>query len=148
MQKWKVGYTTGVFDLFHIGHLNILRKAKEQCDYLIVGVSTDEVVWESKHKMPVVPFAERLEIVRAIRYVDEVAPEETLDKKAAWERLRFDVIFHGDDRKGSARYNVYEEQFEKLGVNVVYFPYSTGTSSTMLSELLRRRLAEREDNGE
>jgi glycerol-3-phosphate cytidylyltransferase len=148
MEKWKVGYTTGVFDLFHVGHLNILRRAKEQCDYLIAGVSTDEVVWEYKHKRPIIPFAERLEIVQAIRYVDEVVAEETMDKKAAWERLQFDVIFHGDDRKGSVRYNKYEEQFEKLGVKVVYFPYTWGTSSTILSEFLHRTLIEGEGNGD
>jgi glycerol-3-phosphate cytidylyltransferase len=140
MDKYKAGYTTGVFDLFHIGHLNVLRESKEQCDYLIAGVCTDELVVELKHKKPVIPFAERMEIVKAIRYVDEVVAEETLDKRAAWERLHFDVIFHGDDRKGTARYNLYEEQFEKLGVKVVYFTYTAGTSSTILSELLHRRL--------
>ena len=142
MERYKVGYTTGVFDLFHVGHLNILKRAKEQCDCLIVGVSTDELVWKYKHKRPIIPFAERIEIVGAIRYVDEAVAEETLDKKAAWERLRFDAIFHGDDRRGSARYDKYEEQFEKVGVKVVYFPYTKGTSSTMLSEVLHRRLVE------
>ena len=144
MEKYEVGYTTGVFDLFHIGHLNILKRAKGQCDCLIVGVMTDELVWMYKHKKPVVPFAERIEIVGALRYVDEVVAEEVLDKKAAWERLQFDAFFHGDDRKGSARYNQYEVLFKKLGVKLVFLPYTKGTSSTMLSELLHRELAEKE----
>jgi len=148
VKKYRVGYTTGVFDLFHIGHLNILRRAKEQCDYLIVGVSTDDVVLRSKHKRSVIPFAERAEIVEAIRYVDRVVPEETLDKEEAWKRLKFDAIFHGDDRRGSARYNKYEEQFERLGVKVVYFPYTKTTSSTTLSQLLSRRLLENETGSE
>lgn len=148
MKKYRIGYTTGVFDLFHIGHLNVLRRAKEQCDYLIVGVSTDEVVLRSKRKKPVIPFAERVEIVEAIRYVDRVVAEETLDKEEAWKRLRFDAIFHGDDRRGSARYDTYEKQFARLGVEVVYFPYTRETSSTALSQLLSRRLLENDSTSE
>ena len=148
MDKFKVGYSTGVFDLFHIGHLNILKRAKEQCDCLIVGVMTDELVWKCKHKKPTISFAERVEIVEAIRYVDKVVAEETLDKKEAWERLRFDAFFHGDDRRGSARYNQYEVLFEKLGVKLIFFPYTKGISSTVLSELLNERLVDKEGNAE
>ena len=133
-----IGYTTGVFDLFHIGHLNILRRAKEQCDYLIVGVSTDELVEQYKHKRPVICFEERCEIVNAIRYVDEVVPQMDRDKFSAWERLRFNRMFVGDDWKGSALFTELEEQFDPLGVEIVYFPYTKETSSTFLKETLKK----------
>lgn len=130
MKKYKVGYTTGVFDLFHIGHLNILRRAKEQCDYLIVGVSTDELVEEYKHKSPIIPFEERAEIVRAVRYVDETVAQTSIDKIEAWEKLHFDVLFHGDDWQGSELYSEIEKKFEKLGVAIEYLPHTDGISST------------------
>ena len=137
-KKYKIGYTTGVFDMFHIGHLNILKKAKEQCDYLIVGVSTDEIVLEYKHKVPIVPFKERIAIVSAIEYVDEVVPQTTMDKMVAWTKLHFNVIFHGDDWKNSAMYNEMEEKLKKVGVNFVYFPHTKGTSSTLLKEKIEK----------
>lgn len=133
-----IGYTTGVFDLFHIGHLNILRRAKEQCDYLIVGVSTDELVEQYKNKRPIISFEERCEIVKAIRYVDEVVPQKDREKFAAWERLKFHKMFVGDDWKGSALFTQLEEQFKPHGVEIVYFPYTKGTSSTFLKETLRK----------
>lgn len=136
-KKYKVGYTTGVFDMFHIGHLNILKRAKEQCEYLIVGVSTDKLVQTYKHKTPVIPFPERVEIVKAIRYVDCVVPQETMDKVAAWEKLRFDAIFHGDDWKGSTMYDEVEAKMDSLGVDVVFLPHTQGTSSTMLANKLQ-----------
>ena len=142
MKKYKVGYTTGVFDLFHIGHLNILKKAKEQCDYLIVGVSTDEVVQGYKKKTPVIPFEERIAIVEAVKYVDEVVPQRSMDKFEAWEKLKFDAIFHGDDWKGSKMYEEIEKKFSAVGVEMVYFPYTKGTSSTILSEVLTSVLNE------
>ena len=132
MKKYKVGYTTGVFDLFHIGHLNILKKAKEQCDYLIVGVSTDELVQSYKNKLPVIPFEERMEIVKSIRYVDEVVAQENRDKYSAWENLQFDVMFVGDDWKGNKLFEEVEQKFKSVGVDIVYFPYTQGTSSTIL----------------
>lgn len=135
-KPYKIGYTTGVFDLFHIGHLNILRQAKERCGRLIVGVSTDELVEEYKHKRPIVPFEERLAIVAAIRYVDEVIPQTNMDKIAAWKDIQFDVMFHGDDWKGSALYREYEERFAALGVDVVYFPHTRGVSSSKLQDFL------------
>ncbi|CUN71372.1 MULTISPECIES: adenylyltransferase/cytidyltransferase family protein [Clostridium] len=136
MKKYRVGYTTGVFDMFHVGHLNILRKAKEQCDYLIVGVSTDELVREYKNKTPIIPFEERSEIVRSIDCVDKVIPQVNRDKYEAWKELKFDVMFVGDDWKGKPLFMKVEDDFRKVGVEVVYFPYTKDTSSTILREKL------------
>ena len=136
MKKYRVGYTTGVFDMFHIGHLNILRRAKEQCDYLIVGVSTDELVKEYKNKTPIIPFEERAEIVQSIDCVDRVIAQENRDKYEAWRELKFDVMFVGDDWKGKPLFMKVEEEFKKVGVDVVYFPYTKDTSSTILREKL------------
>lgn len=134
MKKYKIGYTTGVFDMFHIGHLNILRRAKELCEHLIVGVSTDEVVNEYKHHLPVIPFEHRKAIVEACRYVDEVVPQVSMDKFAAWTELKFDVMFHGSEWKGTELYNDYERKFGEVGVEVIYLPHTEGISSTMLRE--------------
>ena len=136
MKKYRVGYTTGVFDMFHIGHINILRRAKEQCDYLIVGVSTDELVKEYKNKTPIIPFEERAEIVQSIDCVDRVIAQENRDKYEAWRELKFDVMFVGDDWKGKPLFMKVEEEFKKVGVDVVYFPYTKDTSSTILREKL------------
>lgn len=136
MKRYKVGYTTGVFDMFHIGHLNILRRAKEQCEYLIVGVSTDELVKEYKNKTPIIPFEERAEIVQSIDCVDEVVAQENRDKFWAWKKIGFDVMFVGDDWKGKPLFIEVEEEFKKVGVDVVYFPYTKDTSSTILREKL------------
>ncbi|WP_289301611.1 adenylyltransferase/cytidyltransferase family protein [Sporofaciens musculi] len=137
MDKYKVGYTTGVFDLFHIGHLNILKNAKARCDFLIVGVSTDELVLSYKFKTPVIPFHERLEIVKAVRYVDKVVPQVTMDKLDAWKKYHFDVVFHGSDWKGSELYEDIEKKLKEVKVEMVYLPHTTGTSSTMLNEKLQ-----------
>ena len=137
-KKFKVGYTTGVFDLFHIGHLNIIRRAKEQCEHLIVGVSTDELVKEYKNKYPIIPFEERKEIIESLKYVDEVVPQTTMDKYAAWENLHYEALFHGDDWKNSDMYNKYLEEFEGTGVEFVFLPHTEGTSSTMLTEVLQK----------
>lgn len=134
MKKYKIGYTTGVFDMFHIGHLNILRRAKEQCEHLIVGVSTDDVVESYKHHRPVIPFEDRIAIVKAIRYVDAVVAQESMDKFKAWENLRFDVMFHGNEWKGSELYNSYIEKLSTVGVEVVFLPHTDGISSSMLRE--------------
>ena len=136
MKKYKIGYTTGVYDLFHIGHLNLLKRAKEKCDVLIVGVTTDEETLRIKKKTPIIPFKERIEIVRSIKYVDQTVPESSTDKLLAWENLKFNAIFKGDDWKGTAIWNYYEEEFSKRGVDVVYFSYTEGTSSTLLAKLL------------
>ncbi|WP_431800766.1 adenylyltransferase/cytidyltransferase family protein [Halobacillus andaensis] len=134
MKPYKIGYTTGVFDLFHVGHLNILRKAKEQCEYLIVGISTDELVQEYKNKQPVIPFEDRRDIVSGIRYVDQVIPQVNRDKIAAWEMLNFNVMFVGDDWKGDKLFMEVEEKFNRVGVDIVYFPYTKGVSSTLVKE--------------
>jgi len=130
-----VGYTTGVFDLFHIGHLNLLRNVKGLCDKLIVGVTTDELVLY-KNKQAVIPFMERMEIVRSIKYVDAVVAQSDMDKFAMWERLKFDVIFVGDDWFKTPKWNKLEAQFKKVGVDIIYLPYTKGTSSTLLNETL------------
>lgn len=132
-----VGYTSGVYDLFHIGHLNLLKNAKGLCDKLIVGVSVDELV-AYKHKKAVIPFAERLEIVRSVKYVDAAIPQDDLDKFKMWEKLHFDVLFVGDDWFKSERWQEMEKKFDAVGVRVVYFPYTKGTSSTILNETLRK----------
>lgn len=131
-----VGYTTGVYDMFHIGHLNILRRAKEQCDYLIVGVSTDELVQHDKHKTPIIPLAERMKIVEAIRYVDKVVPQLDKNKMAAWDKFHFNKMFVGSDWKGTDAWNHFEEQFAPLGVEIVYLDHTDGISSTILREKL------------
>lgn len=127
-----IGYTTGVFDMFHIGHLNILKRAKEMCDYLIVGVSTDECVQSYKHKIPVIPYEQRATIVSAIKYVDEVVPQYTMDKLEFLKQRHFDVMFHGDEWKGTELYNQYEKEFAALGARIEYLPHTDGVSSTML----------------
>ena len=129
MKKYKIGYTTGVFDMFHVGHLNILKKAKEQCEYLIVGVSTDELVQKSKNKNPIIPFDERVEIIKSIKYVDEVVPQINKHKMEAYERYKFDVMFVGDDWKGTESFNKWEDELKKKGSTIIYFPYTKGTSS-------------------
>lgn len=132
-----IGYTTGVFDLFHVGHLNLLKNAKSMCDKLIVGVTTDELV-SYKHKKAVIPFEERMEIVRNIKFVDAVVPQETMDKFEMWKKLKFDIMFVGDDWYGTEKWEKYEKQFTEVGVKIVYFPYYKGTSSTLLNETLVR----------
>lgn len=131
-----IGFTSGVFDLFHIGHLNLLKRAKERCDYLIVGVSTDECVQSYKHKTPMIPFEQRAAIVGAIKYVDEVVPQTTMDKIAFWQEHKFDVMFHGDEWKGTELYNEYEKKFAKLGVTIEYLPHTQGISSSSLKNSL------------
>ncbi len=131
-----VGYTTGVFDLFHIGHLNILKRAKEQCDYLIVGVTVDELV-AYKGKRAFIPYEERAAIVEAIRYVDKVVPQNDMNKMNAWKRYHFDKMFVGDDWKGTDIWNHWEEEFSKIGTKIVYFPYTKQTSSSQLRKALQ-----------
>lgn len=130
-----IGYTTGVFDLFHIGHLNILKRAKKQCDYLIVGVTIDELV-SYKGKRAFIPYEERKQIIEAIKYVDKVVPQTNMDKKEAWDKYHFNKIFVGDDWKGTDIWNNWEKIFGKLGVDVIYFPYTKHTSSTELRKAL------------
>ncbi|WP_107851292.1 adenylyltransferase/cytidyltransferase family protein [Oceanimonas marisflavi] len=134
----KIGYTTGVFDLFHIGHLNLLRRARLECDYLIVGVTTDELAFSRKNKKPIIPFHERLEIVENIKFVDEVLPQTSMDKMKAWKNIKFDKMFVGDDWKGSPTWKTIESDFKKVGVEIIYFPYTQHTSSTLLRDVLKK----------
>lgn len=131
-----IGYTTGVFDMFHVGHLNILRRAKEQCDYLIVGVSTDECVMSYKHKRPCIPYEQRRAIVEAIKYVDKVVPQETMDKVGRVRELNVSVVFVGSDWQGTDAWNQYEKDFAAVGAKVVYLPRTAGVSSSELRKLL------------
>lgn len=130
------GYTTGVFDMFHVGHLRLLERAKQQCDRLIVGVTTDELSLERKNKLPIVPFEERRHLVAALRCVDITVPQTSMDKRAAWESLRFHRMFVGDDWRGTDLWNGLEREFSQIGVDIVYFPYTTTTSSTQLRDAL------------
>lgn len=133
-----IGYTTGVFDLFHIGHLNILRNAKSQCDELIVGITTDELCMQLKNKMPIIPFQERCDIISALRVVDRVVPQSRIDELADQELYNFDKIFKGSDWAGSPKWNHLKEQFAGKGVEVVYFDYTETTSSTLIRTTLER----------
>jgi glycerol-3-phosphate cytidylyltransferase len=133
----RIGYAAGAFDLFHVGHLNILRHAKSECDFLIAGVVSDEMLRLTKGVSPVVPLAERLEIVRSIGYVDKAIAEVVPDKLETWRTLRFDVFFKGDDWRGTEKGNRLEREFAAVGVEVVYFPYTVHTSSTTLRQALQ-----------
>ena len=131
-KKYKVGFTAGVYDMFHIGHLNLIKRAKEQCDYLIVGVNSDRLVEYYKNKNTVISESERREIVSNIRDVDKCVIMDNLDKIDAWEKFNFDVVFIGDDWKGSERWNKTEKELAKVNVKVEYLPYTGNVSSTIL----------------
>ena len=135
----KIGYTTGVFDLFHIGHLNIIKRARLECDHLIVGVTTDELAQKAKNQKPFIPFQERMDLVEAVKYVDEVVPQTSYDKMGAWNNLKFDLMFVGDDWKGTEQWIKIEKEFSKVGVDIIYFPYTTHTSSTILRRILSKQ---------
>ncbi|WP_129843854.1 adenylyltransferase/cytidyltransferase family protein [Streptomyces sp. RFCAC02] len=131
-----VGYAPGVWDLFHIGHLNVLRHARSRCDYLVAGVVSDAMAALAKGRAPVIPLVERLEIVRSVRYVDAAFVETVPDKLVTWEQVRFDVLFKGDDWRGTPKGERLERDFAAVGVEVVYFPYTVHTSSTHLRAAL------------
>ena len=130
-----IGYTTGVFDLFHIGHLNLLKNAKGMCDKLIVGVTVDELV-TYKGKRAIIPFEDRIEIVRSIKYVDATVPQYDMDKLTACKKLGATILFVGDDWYATDKWKKYEEEFKKAGIEIVYFPYTKGISSTKISQAL------------
>jgi glycerol-3-phosphate cytidylyltransferase len=132
-----IGYTTGVFDMFHIGHLHLLKKAKNRCDYLIVGVSTDELVESYKHKTPIIPFQDRLEIISSLKFVDEVVAVTHRDKKQAYLDIGYDILFVGDDWKGTELFNNLEDFLKEHGARIEYFPYTKGVSSTQFREILQ-----------
>lgn len=135
-KKYKIGYTTGVYDMFHIGHLNILKRAKEQCDYLIVGVTTDELCYKRKQKYPIICEKDRMEIVSAIKYVDRVVPQSNMDKVKQVRELGIDAVFVGSDWKGTTAWIEYEKEFAKEGCTVVYLDHTDGISSTILRDRL------------
>lgn len=135
-EKEIIGYTAGVFDLFHIGHLNLLKNAKGMCDKLIVGVTVDELV-KYKGKQAMIPFEDRAEIVRSIKYVDAVVPQSDMDKLTMCRKLKANYLFVGDDWYGTEKWNKYEEEFSKEGIKIVYFPYTKGTSSTQIRKALK-----------
>lgn len=130
-----IGYTAGVFDLFHIGHLNLLKNAKGMCDRLIVGVTTDDLVlYKGKHAL--IPYQERIEIVRSIKYVDAVVPQDNMDKLSMCKKLGAELLFVGDDWYGTQKWKEYEESMVKEGIRVIYFPYTKGVSSTLLNSMI------------
>ena len=137
-KKYKIGYTTGVYDMFHIGHLNILRRAKEQCETLIVGVTTDELCYKRKHKYPIINETDRMAIVKAIRYVDQVVPQAGMDKIQAVKEMGVDVVFVGSDWKGTDAWNQYEKEFAEVGCTVVYLDHTDGISSSILREKISK----------
>lgn len=148
MKKKIIGYTTGVYDMFHIGHLNVISRAKSQCDYLIVGVSTDELVQKEKNKIPVIPFEERASIVESIKYVDKVVPQYDKNKFGAWEKYRFDKMFVGSDWEGTPQWKKYEDEFKDYGVEIVYLPHTDGISSTLLTGVIKGLLDEKPEKCE
>jgi glycerol-3-phosphate cytidylyltransferase len=137
----RIGYAPGVYDMFHVGHLNILRNARLACDYLIAGVVSDDLAIRAKGRRPVIPLAERLEIVRHVRFVDDAVEEDVSSKLEMWDRLRFDVIIKGDDWRGTEKGDKLERDFATVGVDVFYLPYTVHTSSTMLRQALHREIA-------
>ncbi len=144
MKKYKVGFTVGTFDMFHVGHLNLLRQAKEYCEHLIVGVHSDEWVMHCKNRATVIPYEQRAEIVAAIRYVDEVVKNETRSKMEQWENYHFDVAFIGDDWKGTEVWNKIEAELKAVGCDTVYIAYTEGISTTQL----RKKLGDKSDKTE
>lgn len=132
-----IGYTQGTYDMFHIGHLNLIKHAKEKCDYLIVGVNTDELVKTYKNKSAIVPLEERMEIISSIKYVDKVVACDTLDKKEAYKNNKFNILFVGDDWKGNERWAKTEKEMAEIGVKLEFLPYTKNTNSTLLREKLK-----------
>ena len=135
LRNMTIGYTTGVYDLFHIGHLNLLKNAKGMCDKLIVGVTVDELV-AYKGKRAMIPFEDRIEIVRSIKYVDAAVPQYDMDKLEACKKLGAQFLFVGDDWYGTDKWQEYERQFAEAGIKIVYFPYTKGISSTQITKAL------------
>lgn len=142
MSRGRIGYAAGAFDLFHVGHLNLFEHARQQCDFLIVGVTTDELAEASKGVRPVVPLIERMAIVQHVRGVDDVVPQATLDKLAAWEVLKFDVLFVGDNLRGAAGWEQVEKDMTSVGVDVVYLPATHVRSGELLSRGLSDLISE------
>lgn len=136
MGKKVIGFTAGTFDMFHIGHLNLIKNARSRCDYLIVGVNSDQLVKEYKGKSAVVPLTERMEIIKSLRYVDEVMQIDSLDKKISWDEKHYDLLFIGDDWKGNSRWEETAKEMKQYGVKTIFLPHTEGTNSTLLREKL------------
>ena len=132
-----VGYVSGAWDMFHIGHLKLLERAKNHCDYLIVGVNTDERIAKQKNRAPIFPYEERAAIVEACKYVDKVIPQKDSDRLATWQKYHFNKLFAGSDWKNTPRWNEYTKQLEPLGVEIVFFPRTKGISSTKIRNTLQ-----------
>ena len=137
-KKFKIGYTTGTFDLFHVGHLNLLEKAKENCEILIVGVSTDKLVKDYKGELPVIPFEDRIRIVGALKCVDKVIAQKTLNNLDELPDIQYDVLFHGDDWKNTKMYNEIEEKLREQKVSCIYFPYTKSVSTKSIKERIQK----------
>ena len=137
-KKIVIGYTAGVFDLFHIGHINILKRAKSMCDKLIVGVSSDSLVYRYKKKKPIIKYKERSKIVSSVKFVDHVIKQNTLDKLKLLEKYKFDIMFVGDDWFKTSKWKKIESDFNIRGVKIIYFPYTKGTSSTKVNNILNK----------
>ena len=146
MKKYKIGYTQGTYDLFHVGHLNLLNNAKKQCDYLIVGVNSDRLVKEYKQKEVVIPEHERIKIVNAIKPVDEVILTDTLDKKEIAKKITFNAIFIGDDWVNNTRWIKTKDEMNELGIDVVFLPYTDGVSTTEIRTKLNKKMGEKINN--
>ncbi len=138
-KKYKIGYTDGVYDMFHVGHLNMIKEAKKHCDFLIVGVHSDEIVEGYKHRKTIINEEDRRKIVEAIRYVDKAVINRTRDKMELWGLHKFDVVFIGDDWKGTERWNNFEKVLGEVGVSVEYIPYTKGISTTKIRETLSEK---------
>ena len=134
MKKYQIGYTTGVFDLFHKGHVNFLKAAKKFCDFLIVGVTTDELAKQEKIKTPIINLEDRIDVLSACKYVDLAIPHNNSDKIQMWYRLKYEILLIGDDWYGSPSYNVFEEQLKEKGVKLIYIPYTRGVSTSTIQE--------------
>lgn len=142
MKKYRIGYTQGVYDMFHVGHLNLINNAKQQCDYLIVGVNSDDLVKEYKNKIPVISEAERQKIVANIKAVDDCIIVSTLDKVQLWKEVKFDAIFIGDDWKDNPRWLKTKEDLKEYGVDVVFLPHTYGVCSTELRTVEQNKVKE------
>ena len=139
MSEKVIGYTAGVFDLFHIGHVNLLRNAKTMCDHLIVTVGTDELVKSYKNKVPLIPFEQRIEIVRSCKYADTVIPQEDRNFFEVWKKMKFDIMFVGGDWYGAEEIQTLEKQFKEFGVKIIYLPYTKNISSTRINKVMGER---------
>jgi len=133
-----IGYTTGVFDLFHIGHLNIIKQSKKKCDYLIVGVTSDKLVLKIKKKYPIIPYSERSKIISSLRYVDKVVEEKIDDKILAWKKLKYNIVFKGSDHKNSEKWKKWKPELKGFGVKVKFIKYTEDTSSTLILSVLNK----------